>query len=177
MMAVNWTKLALWLAAIAMAAPATARDLVVGQPAPDFRLRLSDGSKVSLADLKGQVIVLNLWATWCGPCKREMPGLDLMQINGAKYGLHVFGVLVLDETSLSSLKPLVKVLHYPLSTYIGGGYVPIRNQIPTNYIIDRKGILRYAKAAALDKEDFANLLVPLLNERADPAPVTISETK
>ena len=169
--------LALWFVAIGVVAPAMARDPVVGQPAPDFHLKLSDGTKVSLADLKGQVVVLNLWATWCGPCKREMPGLDLMQLNGGKYGLRVFGILVMDETPLYVLKPVIKALHYPLATSIGGGYVPIHNAVPTNYIIDRKGIVRYARAASLEKEDFVQLLLPLLNEPADPAPVAISEKK
>lgn len=160
----------LWFFAAAglalMATPATARAILVGQPAPDFKLRLLGGQHVSLADLKGQVVILNLWATWCGPCKREMPQLDLIQANGAQYGLRVFGVLALDETPMSELRPLAKVLHYPLVDHIGGQYVAIGNAVPTNYIIDRAGIVRYAQANALSAKDYADIIAPLLSEKA-----------
>jgi thiol-disulfide isomerase/thioredoxin len=53
-----------------------------GSPAPDFTLAARDGGKVSLADLKGQVVMINFWATWCGPCRQEMPLLAQLQ---AKY--------------------------------------------------------------------------------------------
>jgi len=163
----------LWGAALAglalVTSPAAARKVVVGQPAPEFRLRLPGGQRVSLADLKGQVVILNLWATWCGPCKREMPELDRIQANGAQYGLRVFGVLAMDPTPLSALRPLTKVLHYPLVDHIGSDYVAVGNAIPTNYIIDRAGIVRYAQANALTARDYAEIIAPLLTEKA---PVT-----
>lgn len=137
---------------------------VVGQPAPDFKIKLLDGSKVSLAELRGKVVIINLWATWCGPCKVEMPGLDLMQVNGGKHRLQIIGVLVRDPTRAAGLRKLAKVLHYPLSMWINPVYKPIDGAVPTNYIIDRKGILRYARAASLQPEEFAELIVPLLNE-------------
>jgi peroxiredoxin len=163
----------LWIigaAALALAAtPAVARKIVVGQPAPDFRMRLPGGQRIALADLKGQVVILNLWATWCGPCKQEMPELDRIQANGAQYGLRVFGVLAMDTTPLSALRPLTKVLHYPLVDHIGSDYVAVGNAIPTNYIIDRAGIVRYAQANALTARDYAEIIAPLLVEKA---PVT-----
>lgn len=168
------------IAAMCGAGPAHARAITVGQPAPDFKMRLADGSKVTLADLKGQVVILNLWATWCGPCKTEMPGLDLIQLNGGKLGLRVFGVLVMDATPIYNLRKLGKVLHYPLVSYLSGGYEPIGNAVPTNYIIDRNGIVRYAKATALEPRDFAEILGPLLQEKVDPAPpgpVKISQSQ
>ncbi|CAN5347026.1 TlpA disulfide reductase family protein [soil metagenome] len=156
------------LAAAAWGMPAGAHQIVVGEPAPNFRLRLAGGGDVSLADLKGQVVVLNFWATWCGPCKQEMPGLDLMQVNGGKYGLHVFGVLAMDPTPVYQLRPLGKLLHYPLVASISGGYGPIGNAVPTNYIIDRDGVVRYAKATALTSKEFADILSPLLAKPAGP---------
>ena len=48
----------------------------VGEPAPNFELTTFDGQKIRLSDLKGHVVVLNFWATWCGPCKRELPLLS-----------------------------------------------------------------------------------------------------
>ena len=155
----------------ATAAPAAARKIVVGQPAPDFKMHLAGGGVVSLADLKGQVVILNLWATWCGPCKREMPDLDLIQTNGAKYGLRVFGVLVMDPTPMSQLRPLSKALHYPLVASMSGGYGPVGDAVPTNYIIDREGVVRYAKANSLTAKDYADILGPLLVQPAGMTPV------
>ena len=163
----------LWIMASAVlalaATPAVARKVVVGQPAPDFRMHLAGGQRVSLADLRGQIVILNLWATWCGPCKQEMPELDRIQANAAKYGLRVFGVLAMDPTPLSALRPLAKVLHYPLVDRIGSDYVAVGNAVPTNYIIDRAGVVRYAKANALTARDYAEIIAPLL---AEPAPAT-----
>lgn len=159
------------VASAAMTAPAEARKIVVGQPAPDFKMHLAGGGVVSLADLKGQVVILNLWATWCGPCKREMPDLDLIQANGAKYGLRVFGVLTMDPTPVYQLRAVSKVLHYPLVGSMSGGYAPIGDAVPTNYIIDRSGVVRYAKATALTAKEFADILGPLLAEPAGVTPV------
>jgi peroxiredoxin len=137
------------------------------QPAPDFRIKLVDGKTVTLADLKGQVVILNLWATWCGPCREEMPTLDLLAVNGQRHGLRIFGVLTNDENNLRRLGPVQKVLHYPLATRISPPYEAIKGSVPTNYVIDRKGVVRYAMAGSLTKESFAELVVPLMNERAD----------
>lgn len=146
------------------AIPPAADTLKVGQPAPNFTIRSLDGETIRLSDLKGKVVVINLWATWCAPCRVEMPALDLMQVNGGKHGLQIIGVLVRDPTPKSGLRKLNKVLNYPLAMRIEGKYEPVEGAVPTNYIIDRKGVLRYAKAASLTKEDFAELLVPLINE-------------
>ncbi len=61
-------------AAAVQAAPAAA----AAKPAPDFALTLSDGRKITLAQLRGQVVMINFWASWCGPCRTEMPLLDAM---------------------------------------------------------------------------------------------------
>lgn len=65
---------------------------VVGRPAPPAELTLIDGSKVTLADLRGEVVVLNFWATWCGPCRHELPLLDSYYRVQKPRGLRVFAV-------------------------------------------------------------------------------------
>lgn len=64
---------ALWTLTASSTPPA---ETPVGRPAPDFEVTLIDGSKVTLASLRGQVVVLNFWATWCVPCRAELPLLD-----------------------------------------------------------------------------------------------------
>lgn len=150
---------------LVMPGPAAARELKVGDIAPDFQLTLIDGSKVSLADLRGQVVVLNFWATWCGPCKRELPILDSYYRVAQKHGLRVFAITTEDSLPISQLRKLFDAMAIPSVRRVKGPYGPLK-AIPTNYVIDRAGRIRYAKAAAFDLDDLNELLVPLLNEKA-----------
>ncbi len=151
--------------AMALAAPAVAKTPTVGQPAPDFQVKLMDGSKVSLADLKGQVVVLNFWATWCGPCKRELPLLDAYYRMQKDHGLRVFAITTEGSVPNYALKNLFAALSITPIKGIKGPYGDVK-AVPTNYVIDRKGTVRYAKAAAFDLDDLNRELVPLLKEPA-----------
>ena len=85
------------LGLLVAAAPATARTPQVGEVAPPVDLVTFDRERVSLADLKGQVVVLNFWATWCGPCKAEMPLLDAAAEQKKDKGLRIFAVATEDS--------------------------------------------------------------------------------
>ncbi|WP_260928926.1 TlpA family protein disulfide reductase [Novosphingobium sp. 9] len=141
---------------------------VVGQLAPDFQLTLMDGSKVRLADLKGQVVVLNFWATWCVPCRTELPLLDSYYAAMRQHGLKVFAITTEDSLPPYKLKALFAAMRIPAARGIKGPYAPMEG-VPTNFVIDRAGRLRYAKAAAFDLDDLNSVLVPLLQEKAPPA--------
>ena len=70
------------------------------KPAADFRLTALDGQTVALRDLRGKVVLLNFWATWCPPCKAEMPDLNaLYRDNGTKHNFVVIGVNVEEDRS------------------------------------------------------------------------------
>ncbi|WP_407034416.1 TlpA family protein disulfide reductase [Facivitalis istanbulensis] len=140
----------------------------VGEMAPDFDLTLMDGGHVRLSELRGQVVVLNFWATWCAPCRAELPLLDHYYRLQARHGLKVFAVATEDSLPVYRLKPLFAAMAIPSARRIKGPYVTL-GAVPTNYIIDRAGRVRYAKAAAFDLEDLNSLLVPLLNETPLPA--------
>ena len=153
------------LGAAALIALAGAKAPSVGQPAPDFAVKLMDGSKVSLADLRGQVVVLNFWATWCGPCKRELPLLDAYYRARKENGLRVFAITTEDSLPNSALKNLFAAMAITPIKGIKGPY-GVKTGVPTNHIIDRHGVVRYAKSAALDLADLNRELVPLLSEPA-----------
>jgi cytochrome c biogenesis protein CcmG/thiol:disulfide interchange protein DsbE len=143
----------------------------VGDVAPPFELTLIDGTKVSLEALRGQVVVLNFWATWCGPCKRELPTLDRYYDIQKEHGLKVFAIATEDSLPLFQLKKLFAAMHMSSVRKIKGNY-PILEGVPTNYIIDRSGHIRYAKASAFDLNTLNEELVPLLREPAPSVPAS-----
>ncbi|MES2056619.1 MAG: TlpA disulfide reductase family protein [Pseudomonadota bacterium] len=140
----------------------------VGDMAPPFEITLVDGSKVSLDQLRGNVIVLNFWATWCVPCREELPLLDRYYDAQKQHGLKIFAVTTEDSAPIYQLKKMFALMKMPAVRKISGPYGQIR-AVPTNYIIDRSGRIRYAKAASFSLEDLNANLVPLLNE---PAPAS-----
>jgi cytochrome c biogenesis protein CcmG/thiol:disulfide interchange protein DsbE len=152
--------------------PAAARPKV-GQPAPPFEVTTFDGQKITLADLRGQVVIVNIWATWCVPCRNELPLLDAYEKIRGDAGLRVVAVTTEDSVPLSALKPLAAHLTMKLAPRMRSNY-QILEGVPTNYVIDRAGVLRYAKAEAFDLDSLIALLVPLLNERAPPPPAAIA---
>lgn len=165
--------LATGLAALAMiAAPlgaASTGPAKVGRPAPPFTLTTFAKEKVTLADLRGKVVVLNYWATWCGPCRAEMPMMDRFHRVHQKEGFEIFAVATEDSLPTYLLRRYLKDVSMRLATKMSGkGYGTIGNAVPTSYVIDRSGVVRYAKAGAFDEEEFNAIILPLLKE-APPA--------
>lgn len=139
----------------------------VGQPAPDFQLTLVDGTHVRLSELRGQVVVLNFWATWCVPCRAELPMLDGYYRIVQRHGLRVFAATTEDSVPLNQLRRVFAAMAIGAVRNIRGPYHPIQGAVPTNFVIDRAGRVRYAAAGAFDLDALNRILVPLLNE---PAP-------
>jgi cytochrome c biogenesis protein CcmG/thiol:disulfide interchange protein DsbE len=148
-----------------IAAPGSARQPTIGQPAPAVELTLTDGSKTTLAAHRGEVVVLNFWATWCVPCRRELPLLDAYYRKLQDRGLRIYAVSTEGSVPIYKLKPLFAAMAIPSVRRLKGmsDEMPA---VPTNYIIDRAGVVRYAKAGALELDDLNRELIPLLNERA-----------
>ena len=161
------------LSLVFLAFPALAKTPAIGQPAPNFKVETLDGQKLTLADFKGQVVVLNFWATWCGPCKVELPLLNSYYRHQQKYGLRVLAVTTEDSLPLYQLKPLAAALAIPMVRYFKGPYETLGG-VPTNYVIDRAGVLRYAKADAFTLDELNSLLIPLLQEPAPEAPAALT---
>ncbi len=156
--------------------PALAAKPVVGKPAPDFQVVTYEGKLMKLSDFKGQVVILNFWATWCGPCKAELPLLSGYYKARQDIGLRVLAVATEDSVPESALRPLQKVVGFPMIRRILGPY-RVMDGVPTNYVIDRAGVLRYAGAGAFTLDSLNDLLVPLLNEAppADPPPASVTQ--
>lgn len=153
--------------AITLSAPVAAAPAEVGQAAPPFSLTTYDRQKVTMDELKGKVVVINWWATWCAPCKAEMPMMSAFHSRYKDAGFEIFGVTTEDSVPPHMLKKLAEALSYPLvRSFKGRGY-PILKGVPTSYVIDRSGTVRYAKAGSFEAQEFTDLILPLLRE---PAP-------
>lgn len=149
---------------IANAPYALAAPPKVGEAAPAYQIKLFDKTVVTAADMAGKVVVINYWATWCGPCKAEMPMMDLYHRRNKQAGFQIFGVVTKDSIPIYRMKKLAEALSYPLASELKGKYGVIKESVPTSYIIDRKGIVRYAKPGSFDEAEFTALIAPLLKE-------------
>lgn len=155
----------------ALGSSASSASLKVGRPVPNAELVLVDGKRVHLSELRGQVVVLNYWATWCVPCRAELPLLNGYYRSARVPGwpLEIFAVATEDSVPKYQLKNLFSVLSISPADKIRGGPFADVDALPTNYVIDKSGVLRYAKAGAFDLDGLNAVLIPLLKE-APPAP-------
>lgn len=139
--------------------PALALAVDVGEPPPEINLPdLSNGKKVSLAALRGKVVVVDFWASWCAPCKEEMPVLESLYKRFKDQGLVVIGVSVDNEAAnakkfLSSVKVSFPVVH-DAGHGVADKFKPPR--MPTSYVIDKAGKIRFVHAG-FRKEDAKKL--------------------
>ena len=156
--------LTLVLVPLTLAGAAPAKKPVIGEPAPPFELTLVDGTKVTLDQLRGNVVVLNFWATWCVPCRSELPALDTYYKLRQDRGLRVYAITTEDSVSLFRLRKLFEVMHIPPVRRVKGPYAPIGGAVPTNFIINRAGKIVYAQAGAFDLDKLNEVLIPLLKE-------------
>ena len=159
---------------VAAATPGLAADL--DKPAHDFRIVTLDGQKLTSEDLKGKVVVLNYWASWCGPCKAELLAFDDYLRHHPGTDLKVYSVET--ETSLprSYLQKMQSAAAFTVATHVNGRGYGILGGFPTSFVIDRGGVLRHAEAGAFNAQSFAALVDPLLKEPA-PAPQTTVAAK
>ena len=110
--------------------------------APDFELVNSEGKTVRLSSLEDKVIILNFWATWCGPCRMEIPGFVDLYNEYNSDGLEIIGVSV-DQGGWDAVKPFIEryKINYPVLMYnyqVVMDYGGIQG-IPTTFLINRKG--------------------------------------
>ena len=136
-----WSKfLAIVVGVILLGACAHAYAVEVGQNAPDFGLVNSDGQKISLSDFKGKAIILNFFATWCPPCKGEIPEfVELQKAYGDK-GFTFIGVSLCNAQDTKALADKMGI-NYPVlidDGKVSVAYGPVRS-IPTTFVINKDG--------------------------------------
>jgi cytochrome c biogenesis protein CcmG/thiol:disulfide interchange protein DsbE len=139
--------------------------------APNFILENADGQKVSLADYRGKVIILNFWATWCSPCRAEIPDFIELQDQYGSKGLQILGVSV-DQEGWKVVKPFITQnnINYPIFMTTEDAYkayqglIPPQEQgaIPFTFIIGKDGTVHRHLIGSADKAAFEGMVKPLL---------------
>jgi peroxiredoxin len=147
----------------------------VGQPTPRFSLKDENGQVVRPADYKGKVVLLDFWATWCGPCKLEIPWFIDFERQFKDQGFAVVGVS-LDEDGWTAIKPYVQNMKMNYRVLLGNDDVSTAygglDALPTTLLIDRQGkIASVHEGVSMGKEEFKNAIVQLLNAPREGASV------
>ena len=140
-------------------------------PAPDFELRTLDGRIVKLSDYRGQAVLLNFWATWCSPCKIEMPWFVDVQKQYGKDGLVVLGV-AMDDTDSAKIAEFAHEMgvNYPVllgTDKVSDDYGDVRS-LPTTFYIDRNGMIVAKAVGLLGREEVENDVKKALSSNYKP---------
>ncbi|MBT8593680.1 TlpA family protein disulfide reductase [Polynucleobacter paneuropaeus] len=140
----------------------------VGQPAPNIEGTLIDGKPFSLQANKGKVVLVNFWASWCEPCREEMPAIEAFLKKNKSKGLEVLAITVDKPADMQQVKQIMQ--NYPFlfaekkqMDYSDYGRIW---RIPSTFIIDKQGILRkngMTGDARVDTKLLEELVTPLLN--------------
>lgn len=137
--------------------PAARPVVEVGLPAPAYTASTLDGSRRSLGDLRGTVVLLNVWATWCAPCREEIPYLQSLYDRHAARGFEIIGVSVDARGSEKAIEEFRRdfamsyaIWHDP-DERIQTLYMALG--VPATYLIDRQGVLRWKHLGAVRSDD------------------------
>jgi cytochrome c biogenesis protein CcmG/thiol:disulfide interchange protein DsbE len=162
------------LAALAITLASTslyANDLAVGQPAPPIAMTTLDGKHIDLSDLRGKVVIVTFWATWCDPCREELPLLSHYARQHAKDGLVVLGFSLDTPDQLDQVRTVANNLSFPVGL-LGDPHVPGYGRIwhlPVSFTIDREGRLVdngwKDKEPEWTQEQLEKVVTPLLSEQ------------
>jgi len=132
---------------------------------PSFKLKNLQGKQISSSDFKDNVLLINFWATWCGPCKEEIPALIKLNREYEDKGFQVVSIAV--SSNLKDLKDFAKKLNINYPILIGDAKV-IRafgniSVVPTTFIVDRKGNVPKMLLGAKPYKEFESLIRPFLS--------------
>jgi peroxiredoxin len=141
--------------------------------APDFTLKDANGASVKLSDYRGKVVLLNFWATWCGPCTVEIPWFVEFEQQYKSQGLEVVGVSM-DEDGWTAIKPFVAEHKMNYRVLLGTDSVSQLyggvESLPTSFIIDRDGKFAFSPHVGLiEKDEYLNEIQKLLGSKQTSA--------
>jgi len=148
--------------------PKASKINVIGTTLPAFKLTDTEGNTVDTDKLKGKVLLVNFWATWCPPCKKEMPGFIELQDQYAQQGFQIVGIALDDEDSVRDFADTLGV-NYPVMAAEYDGIALSREYgnhigaLPYSVFVDRRGTIIATKAGELTKSQVEKAIQPLLS--------------
>jgi cytochrome c biogenesis protein CcmG, thiol:disulfide interchange protein DsbE len=139
-----------------------------GMIAPDFSLPLVDGSenRQRLSDLRGQVVLLEFWATWCLPCRADVRALSHIHSSLEDEGVVVLAVATPDSGGTDAIADFVRRnrIHYRVLEDDGRAVTPYGIQtLPTRFLIDREGVVRAVREGLMDEDEITEILRELVS--------------
>jgi cytochrome c biogenesis protein CcmG/thiol:disulfide interchange protein DsbE len=153
---------------------------VQGVRAPDFALLTLDGHKVKLSDYRGKAVLLNFWATWCPPCKVEMPWFEDLQKQYSKDGLVVLGI-AMDDSEPATIAKFASELGVNYQVLLGTDQVSDDygdvQYLPTTFYIARDGTIVDKMTGLLDRKEIEAAVQKTLNYSAVPASTQQNQTR
>jgi thiol-disulfide isomerase/thioredoxin len=140
---------------------------LMGNLAPDFELQTLDGNNLKLSDLRGKAVLLNFWATYCGPCKIEMPWFVELQKEYGPQGFQIVGV-AMDDASTEDIAKFAKEMgvNYPIllgKESVGESYGGV-NALPTTFFLDRDGKIIAREFGLQSRSVFVDHIKKALNQ-------------
>jgi cytochrome c biogenesis protein CcmG/thiol:disulfide interchange protein DsbE len=133
--------------------------------APEFTLKDAAGRAVHLSDYRGKVVLLNFWATWCGPCRIEIPWFKDFEQQYKDRGFAVLGV-AMDDDGWEAVKPYIERMRLNYRVLLGDAMVSESyggvDSLPTTFVIDREGRVASVHIGLVGKEAYQNDIVALL---------------
>ena len=152
---------------------AAVKEAKTRKAAPDFSLKDVNGKVVKLSDYKGKVVLLNFWATWCGPCKIEIPWFKEFETTYKNQGFAVLGV-AMDDDGWEAVKPYLTDKQVNYRVVVGNDQVSMLygdvESLPTTFVIDREGRIASMHIGLVSKGDYATEIKQLLTDgKAAPA--------
>jgi len=136
---------------------------ILEQPAPQLIVTQLDGRVFDLAKMRGKVVLVNYWATWCAPCKREMPTLNAFYQRYHSEGLEIIGISADRPEDFRKMRKMSNSLAYPaaaINQITDNGFGPPEG-FPLTYVIDAKGVVR-DKFVEVREELLRDVVLPLL---------------
>ncbi len=143
-----------------------------GHPAPPFRLQTLDGSTVSLADLTGRVVLINVWASWCAPCRSEMPAIEAAYVTYREQGFTVVAVnLREDRETVAAFLRTHKLTFPALLDADGTVSTAYRSHaLPSSFFVDRQGVIRAVYRGPMPRSVITGTVEQLLREHLATGP-------
>ena len=145
--------------------PAVSFDMLKAQPAPDFAVNDSTGAPIRLSDYRGKVVLLNFWATWCGPCKTEIPWFIEFEQAYQDQRFAVIGIS-LDDDGWKSVRPYIDARKWNYRVGVDDGTIAPKyggvDSLPETIMIDREGRIVSRHVGLVSKQTYESEIAALL---------------